>query len=152
MGINEKIKQKKFASEPQKAIINIAYTHSLISNDLNTALKPYKISMQQFNVLRILKGSAPEPIAVTEISNRMIDRMSNASRLVDKLSKKGLAERSVSEIDKRQVDVKITHQGEDVLSELNVVIDELITDYGKKLTEEEFVVLNELLDKFNKRR
>lgn len=150
MGINEIIQQKSFASEAQKAFVNIAYTQSNMTNELNSVLKPHKISMQQFNVLRILKGHSPKPISINEISNRMVDRMSNASRLVDKLCKKGFAQREISERDKRQADIKITPKGEDFLLQLNRVVDQKIGEYKTCLSDDEFVTLNLLLDKLNK--
>ncbi len=147
MGINEKIQQKGFESEVQKAIVNIHFTQSYFSGLVHNALKPYKISSQQFNVLRILKGKDPEPISINEISERMIDRMSNASRLVDKLCLKGLAIRSQSESDKRQVNVGITVFGKEVLKGLNTSIDEVIKSHNTFLSLEEFQKLNQLLDK-----
>jgi DNA-binding MarR family transcriptional regulator len=149
MGINDIIKQKAFASEAQKAIVNLAYTQSYFSGVVANALKPFNITNQQFNVLRILKGQDPEPISINEISNRMVDRMSNASRLVDKLCKKGLALRSISKHDKRQVDVSLTSQGADILSQLNVLINKVVEEHDT-LCEEEFVQLNDLLDKFRR--
>lgn len=147
MGINEKIKQKNFESETQKAIVNIHFTQSYFSGLTHSALKPYKISSQQFNVLRILKGMDPNAVSINEISERMIDRMSNASRLVDKLCMKGLAVRSQSESDKRQVNVGITLFGKEVLAGLNSSINRVIKTHSDRLCEEEFKKLNELLDK-----
>ncbi|MBI1305047.1 MAG: MarR family transcriptional regulator [Bacteroidetes bacterium] len=146
MGIENDIKQNKFTSEYQKLFINIAYTNSYLTNILNTFLKPFDLSMQQFNVLRILRGQHPEPVSINSITERMIDKMSNASRLVDKLHKKELIERAVCPKDRRQVDVKLSQKGIEVLKEL----DELLpvfesTFHHIKSTEAQKI--NELLDR-----
>ncbi|MGY8847344.1 MAG: MarR family transcriptional regulator, partial [Bacteroidia bacterium] len=80
MGIAEEIKQKEFANFAEKAIVNISYTNSYFSGLINSALKEHKTSLQQFNVLRILQGQNPKPVSVNEITKRMVDKMSNASR------------------------------------------------------------------------
>lgn len=146
MTLEEQIKQKKFNSQLEKALINVAFTHSLISGNLNKRFKPYNISVQQFNVMRILKGQYPEPVSINDITDRMIDKMSNASRLVEKLRIKGLIKRTTCSFDRRQVDVQLTSEGLDLLETLNVLLVETQSEY-KNLTEEEYRTLNDLLDK-----
>ena len=128
MSLEEEIKQEKFSSEYQKLTINIAYTNSYLTNLLNSFLKPYDLSMQQYNVLRILRGQHPTPVSINSITDRMIDKMSNASRLVEKLRKKDMIKRETCSSDKRQVDVCITTKGLDALSE----IDKLMADYERQ--------------------
>ena len=128
MSLEEEIKQEKFSSEYQKLTINIAYTNSYLTNLLNNFLKPYDLSMQQYNVLRILRGQHPTPVSINSITDRMIDKMSNASRLVEKLRKKDMIKRETCSSDKRQVDVCITTKGLDALSE----IDKLMADYERQ--------------------
>ena len=145
MKLEEEIKQKKFRSEYQKLIINILFTGNWIQASQNKLLKPKGISLQQFNILRILRGQFPEPATLGLIQERMLDKNSNASRLVDKLKLKKLVERKESKIDRRQVDILITQKGLDTLSELDV----LITEHEKLisfLSEEEVKKINDSLD------
>lgn len=146
MSIEDQIKQKEFASSAEKAFVNISYTNSVLTGLINTALKPHKISLQQFNVLRILAGQHPKPVSVNEITLRMVDKMSNASRLIDKLSAKGVLERNICHYDRRQVDVSITAQGQKLLEILNELVDQVILERST-LSHSEFDTLNSLLDK-----
>lgn len=118
MKIEEAIKQKEFKSEYQKLFINIIYTANWLNNESLKILKPFGISPQQYNVLRILKGQYPNSIGVNNIIDRMLDKNSNASRLVDKLKQKELVEREVCCNDRRQVDIKITKKGIQLLDEI----------------------------------
>ncbi|MEQ8686728.1 MAG: MarR family transcriptional regulator [Imperialibacter sp.] len=147
MGIAEDIKQPKFKNEFQKATINLFYTASWVGEKHHTFFKGYGITAAQFNVLRILRGQYPQPSTVNLIIDRMIDRMSNASRIVDKLESKELVIRKQCPNDRRAVDVLISDKGLKLLSEM----DDEMEVYEKKicnLTEEEAVRLNDLLDKF----
>ena len=150
MGIAEEIKQKEFANFTEKAIVNISYTNSYFSGLINSALKEHKTSLQQFNVLRILQGQHPKPVSINEITQRMVDKMSNASRLVDKLCDKELVIRGSCPYDKRQVDVSVTEQGQETLKTLNTVVDEVILNH-QKLTSLEFDTLNQLLDRLREK-
>jgi DNA-binding MarR family transcriptional regulator len=146
MSIETDIKQNNFKSPYAKAIVNILYTHSWLQSAQMEIFKPYDLTIQQYNVLRILRGQHPNPITVIAIIERMMDKMSNASRLVDKLLLKGLAVRTECPNDRRAVDVKITQKGLDLLSELDV----LQENWEKTLThlsEEEALQLSSLLDK-----
>jgi DNA-binding MarR family transcriptional regulator len=146
MGIEDQIQQKGFANLTEKTLVNISFTNSYLSGLMNTTLKSHAISLQQFNVLRILKGQHPKPTSINEITTRMVDKMSNASRLVDKLCTKGYAVRSTCEYDKRQVDININDKGQELLIRLNGLITEVIAQHNL-LTSEEFKTLNSLLDK-----
>lgn len=111
MKLEEEIKQKNFKNEYQKMIVNLIYTGNWLNARNAEFLKPYGVTNQQYNILRILKGQYPEPVTVNILIDRMLDKMSNASRIVDKLLAKKLAERKISKGDRRCVDVVITDKG-----------------------------------------
>lgn len=118
MKIEEEIKQKKFVSDKQKAVLSILFTASWLSNQFSGLIKPFGLSEPQYNILRILNGSFPNSLSVLDIKSRMIDRMSNVSRLVEKLKTKGLVERTLHPEDRRRVEVSITAKGQKVLKEI----------------------------------
>lgn len=147
MSLEEDIKQEKgFKSQHHKAVVNIMYTDGWIRGTLNGMLKPYGLTNQQYNVLRILRGSNPEPLSTSSIRDRMLDKMSDASRIVDRLFKKGLVERKTCSADKRLVDVYITKEGLKLLDLMDVAMDEFNASLGS-ITEEEAEALNTILDK-----
>ena len=147
MKIEEAIQQKKFKSEFIKADINIMFTCSWLSLIKKQLLADFKISWQQFNLLRILKGQYPNTSPLKNLSERMIDRTSNPSRLVDKLVDKGYAVRSTCPVDRRRVDIIISEQGLALVDEASRVIEDGLTTIMKRLSESEAKVLNDLLDK-----
>jgi len=126
-------------------VINLLYTSSWLQNIVAQHLRPYGVTPQQFNILRILRGQYPHPARMHLIQERMLDKMSNASRLVEKLRQKGLVERTICENDRRAVDVLITSKGLDLLTTLNQAED---TWQNKlhHLNEDEAHQLNGLLD------
>lgn len=146
MTLEEELKQQKFQSEHQKALLNILFTSNWLESDSARKLKPLGISSQQYNVLRILKGQREKAISVNNIMSRMIDKMSNASRLVEKLRKKNLIERVTCEHDRRQVDVRITVKGLKLLKEANKEMNQF-GNLETKLTKKEAIVLSELLER-----
>ncbi len=146
MRIEEEIKQKKFKSEYIKADINVMFSANWISARQSHILKPYDISIQQFNILRILRGQHPKPAPLKLLTERMIDRMSNTSRLVEKLKKKGLVTRQVCETNRRQVDISITEKGLALVEKASELI-EGEREQSRNLTDEEIKQLNRLLDK-----
>jgi DNA-binding MarR family transcriptional regulator len=120
MGLEQEIKQgKQFDSEYEKLIVNLIYTNSWLSEQQLNIFKPFGITSPQYNVLRILRGQYPEPCTVNTIIDRMLDRMSNASRIVDRLEIKGLVERKVCKSDRRAKDVVITEAGLKLLAEVD---------------------------------
>lgn len=146
MGINEDIKQARFASEYQKATINVLFTASFISHRYQQFLKQFTITPPQFNLLRILRGQYPEATTINDLIDRMIDKSSNASRIVEKLVVKNLVERKVCKSDRRAMDVVITKQGLQLLSEIDKLEPEMY--FGlHSITEQEAKTLNEILDK-----
>lgn len=146
MRLEDEIKQEKFKSQHQKAFINIVFTAGWLGSKQASFFKNFGISSQQFNILRILRGQFPKPASVSLLMERMLDKMSNASRLVEKLKQKGLVERHVCESDRRQVDVVITEKGLNLLSEIDLLMPAQEKDFTN-LTEAELLLLNELLDK-----
>lgn len=123
MKLELEINQPNFKNEYQKVVVNLLYTSSWLQNIVAQHLKPYGISPQQFNILRILRGQYPHPARMHLIQVRMLDKMSNASRLVEKLRSKGLVERTICENDRRAVDVLITRKGLDLLANLDLAED-----------------------------
>lgn len=146
MKLEDAIKQKKFKTEEEKLVINLMYTTNWIAAEQVRFFKRYGISPQQYNVLRILRGQKPNPASVGLIQERMLDKMSNASRLVEKLKSKNLIKRSECSKDRRQVDVIITDEGLSLLEEMDKHQHE-INDISSSLTTTEKQTLNELLDK-----
>ena len=146
MKIGDAIKQKEFKSEFQKLFINIIYTANWLNNESIKTLKPFGISPQQYNVLRILKGQHPNAITVNNIIDRMLDKSSNASRLVDKLKQKGLVERDVCNNDRRQVDIKITTKGIALIEDISKKMDSF-NKIKESITIEEAEKMNTILDK-----
>ena len=132
-----------FPSEQIKALINIHFTSNWIENKSNAILKPYQISVQQYNILPILRG-AKEPIKVQVVKERMIEKSPNTTRLMDKLCDKGFIERFRCEDDRRVVYVNISTLGLKLLGEINM---ESINQIMSSLTDEESKQLNFLLDK-----
>lgn len=146
MGLEEEIVQKEFHSIYHKALINLLYTHNQIVNEVNKTLKVFRITRQQFNVLRILRGQMPNPATVNLIKERMLDKMSDASRIVERLRVKGLIDRKSSTDDRRAVEIRISQKGLELLDK----IDRHQKDFESLLhgiTQEEALALNNLLDK-----
>lgn len=145
MKIEQEIKQHKFQSIYQKAVINLIYTANWLVGNQQKFFSCFGITPQQFNILRILKGQNTKGISATEIKSRMLDRNSDVSRLLDRLEKKDFVRRQASASDRRATDVFITERGLDVLSEIGrgqKRIDNIIS-----LSEAEAELLSNLLDK-----
>lgn len=147
MKIEQEIQQEVFKTELNKMIINISYTANWLNLRIAQSLKHYDISPQQFNVLRILRGQKGTPATVNLITERMLDKNSNASRLIDKLKSKELVIRKECPKDRRAVDILITEKGLQLLLEIDK---ELVnTEKSMKvLSDEEMKTINDLLDKF----
>ena len=146
MKLEDAIHQQKFLHEWQKSIINIIYTNNWMVGQIKASLKSFGITLQQYNVLRILRGQHPKPITTSTIRERMLDKMSDASRIVDRLNKKGLVIRSTCPTDKRLVDVVISEKGLQLLNTISAHTNQL-ENITSNLTEEEARTLNQLLDK-----
>lgn len=143
MGNISKDINSRFDNNKVKALINILYTANWITNIQNTFFKPFGISPQQYNILRILNG-ANEPLKVQVIKDRMIDRSPNATRLMDKLCAKNLIERIPCPGDRRVVHITITEQGKKLLNDIS---DDFNDEILKNINESEATQLSDLLDK-----
>ena len=143
--IEDAIQQKEFKDPYNKLVVNLLYTHSYLVTSQNALFKPYDLSPEQYNVLRILRGRNGAPTTVSSIQDRMLNKMSNASRLVDKLKMKDLVKREECPSDRRQVDVLITEKGLQLLSELELKVEEGNRHFVK-LSLDEVHQLNDLLD------
>ncbi|AKD54417.1 MarR family winged helix-turn-helix transcriptional regulator [Spirosoma radiotolerans] len=148
MSIETDIKQSApFKSSYQRVIVNLIYTTNWLADSQTRLLKPFKLTLQQYNVLRILRGQFPSPIKVSDITERMLDKMSNASRLVDKLVIKKLVLRTECPSDRRAVDVVITEKGLELLKQLDSLQSEWDALLQHKLTVDEATALSHLLDR-----
>jgi DNA-binding MarR family transcriptional regulator len=146
MKLEDEIKQKKFKDEYEKLVVNLIFTGNWMNLMNAKNLKPHGLTLPQFNVLRILRGQHPNPATVNLLIERMLDKSSNASRIVDKLLKKNLVVRKICKKDRRSVDVMITEKGLALLK----LIDDKNKDWQKNyksLNLEEAKKLNYLLDK-----
>jgi len=145
MTIENDINQEKFRNERQKAAINLIYTYNWISEKMKSFFEQYDITSQQFNILRILRG-AGSPLSTLQIRERMLDKMSDTSRIVDRLIRKDLVNKRVCKSDKRLVDITINGKGIKLLEDMDARNDEM-DGVLKNLCEGEAKNLNLLLDK-----
>ena len=146
MGLEKDIKQQHFTSENQKLIINLVYTNNWLTEKIRDFLSAEDITLQQFNILRILRGSHPQPLSTLTIRERMLDKMSDTSRIVDRLLLKGLVDKKTCPTDKRLVDISITEEGKKILAKIDLKEKEM-TAIISNLSQEEMKMLNGLLDK-----
>ena len=145
MSLEKDISQSNFRNEHQKAAINLIYSYNWMNEQMKSFFERVDITSQQFNILRILRG-AGAPLSTLQIRQRMLDKMSDTSRIVDRLLAKGLVKKVVCKSDKRLVDVSITDKGKKLLEKTDKYepeMDALISS----LTEAEAKTLNKLLDK-----
>jgi DNA-binding MarR family transcriptional regulator len=145
MGLENDINQPKFSSEHQKAAVNIIYTHNWLMERMKKIFETEDLTSQQFNILRILRG-AREPLSICTIRERMLDRMSDASRIVDRLIKKNLVKKTINKFDKRLVSVTISPRGMALLKKMDERDDEM-NNIVAKISPAEARTLNKMLDK-----
>ena len=148
MRIEEIIKPNSPMALEKKTLLNVMYTQNVISEKFNELLKPFDLSPEQFNVLRILRGQKGKPANMSMIQERMIAKTSNTTRLVDKLLLKELVLREVCPINRRKMEITITEKGLELLLQLDPLVEAHERAFSKNLTVEELEVLNELLEKF----
>ena len=146
MKLEQAIKQENFRSPTHKAMVNLIYTSNWAAQLQVKFLKPFSLTSQQFNILRILRGQYPAPVNIKVIRERMLDKMSDASRIVEKLRLKGMLERSICSKDRRSVDVVITQKGLDLLQKIDKREQEVDLLFHS-LSDDELNQLNHLLDK-----
>jgi DNA-binding MarR family transcriptional regulator len=145
MEIGSELNQAKFRNEYHKVTVNLVFTYNWLSKKLNDFFEPYDLTPQQFNILRILRGNKA-PLSTLQIRGRMIDRMSDTSRIVDRLIKKGLVDKTMHKSDKRMVSIAITERGLQLLSKIDTRQEEL-DNIASKVTPQQGEALNYLLDK-----
>lgn len=141
--------QAKFATETQKAVVNLRYTSNFIGYQHNSFMEKYDLTMPQFNILRILRG-ANGSLNINTIKDRMIEKSPNSTRLMDKLIEKGLINRLRCEKDRRIVYAELTEKGSELLSKIDLEI-EKSGIFNLEITEEEAATLSNLLDKMRAR-
>ena len=146
MGIEKDIQQTKFRNAHQKAAINLIYTLSWMRDKTRCIFDAEDITSQQFNILRILRGSFPQPLSTLQIRERMLEKMSDTSRIVDRLIAKGLVKKVTCKTDRRLVDVIITDKGKKLLERLDEKQD-LIDGVLGNLSEKDANILSDLLDR-----
>jgi DNA-binding MarR family transcriptional regulator len=146
MGIDQDIQQTKFRNPHQKAAINLIYTLSWMRERTKGIFEAEDITSQQFNILRILRGSFPQPLSTLQIRERMLEKMSDTSRIVDRLITKGFVKKLTCKNDRRLVDVIISDKGKKLLERLDVRQDEIDSVLGN-LSEKDANILSDLLDK-----
>lgn len=146
MKIEDELQTRNFRNEQHKATLNIMFSASWLRNQVIQALKPYQLSPEQFNVLRILRGSQPGSLCLKDITCRMLDRSSNTTRIIEKLEQKALVKKEQSAADRREVSIRITQEGLELLAEIDRTHPEG-TPFLPHLSEIEANLLNALLDK-----
>ena len=145
--IEEEIRQSSFRSPAHQAQVNIIFTAAWINQQTTQALRPFGLSIQQFNILRILRGRGGKPATIKLLTERMLDKMSNASRLVDKLKEKGYVMRQECETDRRRVDIVITEAGLKIVGQATDAVEQTLVDNFGNLESSEFDTLSTMLDR-----
>lgn len=147
MNVEEVLKTEIKYPLQKRTILHLLLVHNKVQDALTTALKPYEVSLPQFNVLRILRGHKGNPANMYTINERMVARMSNTTRLVDKLVARGYVKRNTCEVNRRKVEIRITDQGLKALKKMDDAISEAEGNLLIDLQEKELRELNTLLDK-----
>nr|WP_108172448.1 MarR family transcriptional regulator [Christiangramia gaetbulicola] len=146
MKIEELLKTKDIMSPSKKLALNLIVTANHISDKIQEAIKPFGISSQQFNVLRILRGQKGKPANLSTIQERMVTKMSNTTRLVDKLVEKDLCERIICPSNRRKIEIRITENGLNLLEQIDPIIEKVENDFASKINEKELLSLNTKLN------
>lgn len=147
MKLEEELRTEKFKTDQQRAVLNILFTASWLEERTNECFKPYGISQEQYNVLRILKGQKGKPANLSTVQERMIHRMSNATRLVEKLKLKGYVNRVTCEDNRRKVEITITDKGLELLDQIDPRLAKTEVDLFQNLSEQEIRDIGLLMDK-----
>ena len=148
MRIEEIIKTTFPMAQEKKALLNVMYTQNIIADQFNELLKPFDLSAEQFNVLRILRGQKGNPVNMCTIQERMIAKTSNTTRLVDKLLLKELVLREICPQNRRKMEITITSKGMELLKQIDPLVETHEKKFGNNLSEKELAQLNTLLEKF----
>lgn len=148
MNVEEIIKTKKEIPLESRTIIHLSLVSNRLNEAMGNALKPFEVSLQQFNVLRILKGQKGEPANLSTLNERMVSKMSNTTRLVDKLILKNFVRRCVCASNRRKIEIFITQEGEKALVKMSESMKKAEENAIQNFTPKELKELNQLLDKF----
>lgn len=146
MQLKKQIKVPKFENEYQQTLANIFFTHHWGNQKIKDLLAPYQVTQQQYSVLRILKSRYPSPSTINLIKAQTLDKMSDTSRIVERLIQKGFVDKTENSYDKRAVDIMISDKGLILLKKMDKNID-FTRLISSNITSEEAVELNRLLDK-----
>lgn len=150
MKIEDIIKTRVELDDSKKVILNILYTQSIVTEKMNEILKPFDLSGEQYNVLRVLRGQKGNPANMCDIQERMITKNSNTTRLIDKLLIKELVTREICPVNRRKMEIKITEKGLELLTILDPKVIENERLFSNNLQENELKQLNDLLEKYRK--
>ena len=148
MNVEQIIKTEKIIPLERRTIIHFMLVNNKINESISNALKPYDVSLQQFNVLRILRGQNGKPANLSTLNERMVTKMSNTTRLVDKLILKGFVDRITCPSNRRKVEINITSEGNKVLNKMDVAMNKAEKSVLKNISEKELEQLNILFNKF----
>ncbi|WP_266203832.1 MarR family winged helix-turn-helix transcriptional regulator [Pontibacter kalidii] len=146
MRIEDEIHQKEFKDDHRRLLVNLLFTNNWVNQQLMPFFKRLGLTLQQHNVLAILRGQQPEPVCFGDIQNRMVDRNSNVTRLIDKLIEKGFVTRDICQANRRMIEVRLTEKGMKKLQEVDARFPELL-EHFHKLSKEEAVMVSNMLDK-----
>jgi DNA-binding MarR family transcriptional regulator len=148
MNVEDRIKNKEQIPKERRTIIHMMLVNNTINEHISLALKPFGISIQQFNVLRILRGQKGKPANLSTLNERMVTKMSNTTRLVDKLISKGYVNRITCPSNRRKVEINITNKGTDKLIEMDKAMSQTESELLNQFSNSELEQLNFLLNKF----
>lgn len=148
MNVEEIIKTQREIPLESRTIIHLILVQNRITETLSNALKPFEVSPEQFNVLRILNGQGDQPANLSTLNERMITKMSNTTRLVDKLLVKGFVSRTICKANRRKVEIRITAKGKEALIKMNEAMKKAESMLLEKFSKDDLVRLNQLLDLF----
>ena len=149
MNVEKIIKTSQPLPQPQRTVIHLVLVNNRISEAMSQALKPFGVSTQQFNVMRILRGQKGKPANLNTLSERMITRMSNTTRLVDKLLDKGYVSRMVCPSNRRKVEILLTESGTEALAEMDRVVKATEGKLMESFSDQELIELNALLNRID---
>ena len=148
MNVEQIIQTEKKIPLRSRTIIHFMLINNKLRETIANALKPFDVSAEQFNVLRILRGQNKEPANLSTLNERMISKMSNTTRLVDKLILKGFVDRITCPSNRRKIEISITKKGKMALNKMDKAMDEAENDILKNMSKKDLEQLNELLNKF----
>ncbi len=146
MSLEEELRVSKFKSSKHRLIVNLLYTHNWMTSQMQVIFKRHGVTNQQYNILRILRGSNPKPCTIQLLKQRMLDKQPDVSRLIDRLEAKSLVSRTINLEDRRKMDVIITEKGLALLKEMDPAVSGF-DDVFAGLADEEADQINKLLDK-----